>query len=102
MLRAHVVGARAVGRLQVRSEFSAAQLCWGLIVQAKRLYGADAGARLESFGLRRSEDMGRVVYALVSAGLLKARPSDRPEDFENVLEVRAALMSTESVTAGDG
>jgi uncharacterized repeat protein (TIGR04138 family) len=44
-------------------------------------------------GLRRSEDVGRVVYALVSAGLLTAQESDRPEDFAGVFDVRAALAT---------
>jgi uncharacterized repeat protein (TIGR04138 family) len=84
------VRARTLGRLQVRSDFKAGPLCRGLVDQARRLYGPNAGERLESFGLRRSEDIGRVVFALVAAGLLNAQPSDRPEDFNDVLDVRAA------------
>ena len=89
----NAVRARACGRLQVSAQFDAQALRGGLLELARRRYGPEAADRLESMGLRRSEDIGRVVYALVAAGLLKVQESDRQEDFAGVVDVRAALAN---------
>jgi uncharacterized repeat protein (TIGR04138 family) len=68
---------------------------------ARHRFGADAADTLESFGLRSSHDIGKVVFGLVAVGFLKAEESDRLEDFDGVLNVRAAL-SQSAVRANDG
>jgi hypothetical protein len=35
-------------------------------------------------GLTSSEQLGRVVFALVDCGLLKAEPSETPADFDGL------------------
>ena len=42
---------------------------------------AEARELLAEWHLSTSEDLGRVVYAMVDAGLLTTRPGDHPDDF---------------------
>lgn len=46
--------------------------------------GEDTGAILGELGLRRSEDVGRVVFGLVSAGLARRHESDSDSDFQGL------------------
>jgi uncharacterized repeat protein (TIGR04138 family) len=47
----------------------------------------------EWWGIRTTRDWGEVVWALIRAGLLHANEADRIEDFDNVYDVRVALMA---------
>jgi uncharacterized repeat protein (TIGR04138 family) len=46
--------------------------------------GDDTAAVLRELGLRRSEDVGRVVMALVKKGLVRRQESDAESDFEGL------------------
>jgi uncharacterized repeat protein (TIGR04138 family) len=87
------VHANLHGRLQTRASTHAGALCWGLIYHARHRFGPAAASALASFGLTDSADIGRVVYALVAAGLLRAEPADRPGDFTGVLHIPTALAT---------
>ena len=52
---------------------------------------AAAGELLTEWRLTTSEDLGRVVFALVAAGLLVAQPGDRPEDFAGLYTLDTLL-----------
>jgi uncharacterized repeat protein (TIGR04138 family) len=47
-------------------------------------YGLMARSVLEHWGMRHTEDFGRIVYSLVEAGVLVTQPGDRVEDFHGV------------------
>jgi uncharacterized repeat protein (TIGR04138 family) len=47
-------------------------------------YGLLARTVLEHWGIRGTEDFGRIVYTLVEVGLLVTQPGDRVEDFHGV------------------
>jgi uncharacterized repeat protein (TIGR04138 family) len=47
-------------------------------------YGLLSRSVLEHWGIRRTADIGTIVYTLIDAGLLVRRDEDRPEDFEDV------------------
>jgi uncharacterized repeat protein (TIGR04138 family) len=79
------------GRDQVRAHISAPELSWGFIAYADNRFGATAANMLESMGLRDSADLGRVIFALVEAGMLTASDGDLLSDFTGVLTVRSAL-----------
>mgnify|MGYP000050085042 CR=1 FL=1 len=41
---------------------------------------------LEHWGIRSTRDLGRIVFALVEAGILVAQPQDTPADFDGVYD----------------
>ena len=92
------VRAKLHGSAQVNASSNAHLLCWGLMDHARHRFGADAADVLESFGLRTSHEIGKVIFGLVSIGFLQAEESDRPEDFKAVLEIRAALSCTKGTS----
>lgn len=49
-------------------------------------FGLTARTVLGHWGIARTEDIGRVVYTLIEAGLLIQHPSDRIEDFDAVYD----------------
>jgi uncharacterized repeat protein (TIGR04138 family) len=46
------------------------------------------------WGVLRTEDIGAIVFELVDAGHLSARPEDRPEDFATGIDLPAALAAS--------
>jgi uncharacterized repeat protein (TIGR04138 family) len=46
-------------------------------------FGNSAKSTLAGWGIRRTEDFGEIVFAMINAGLLSKRPEDRQEDFAN-------------------
>ena len=47
-------------------------------------FGLLARSVLDHWGVRRTEDFGRIVYSLVEVGVLTTQPGDRVEDFNGV------------------
>lgn len=60
---------------------SGQELCEGIRLYATREYGPMAYRVLTSWGLRRTEDFGEIVFNLVEKGVLGKTESDRKEDF---------------------
>jgi uncharacterized repeat protein (TIGR04138 family) len=46
-----------------------------------------AAAKLEAWGIQRSEDVGRIVTALIGARRLVPSETDRAEDFNGLFEI---------------
>ncbi len=74
------------GRLDARRHVTGEELSWGCRDFAIRQFGPMARTVLEHWGVRRSEDFGRIVFTLVDVGLLVTQPGDRVEDFANRFE----------------
>ena len=66
-------------------------LCEGLCDFALSQFGRLARTVLESWGVRRSEDVGEIVFNMVGAGLLRKTDEDRREDFAGVVDFQEAL-----------
>ena len=64
-----------------RRHLSGPELLDGMLALARDEFGPLARAVFEEWGLERSEDVGEMVFQLVEAGQLSARPEDRREDF---------------------
>ncbi|HKV74034.1 MAG TPA: Minf_1886 family protein [Gemmatimonadales bacterium] len=71
-------------RLEVRRHVTGQELAWACRDFAVERFGLLARPVLEHWGVRRTEDIGRIVYSLVQAGLLAALPTDREEEFAAV------------------
>lgn len=72
---------------------SGQELCLGLRDFAIRQYGLLARTVLESWGIRRTEDFGRIVFAMVEAELMKKTDDDSLDDFQEVFEFDEAFSN---------
>ncbi|MCL4864805.1 MAG: hypothetical protein KJZ47_02850 [Gemmatimonadales bacterium] len=68
-------------RLAQRRHVSGEELAWCCRDFAIRQFGPMSRTVLEHWGVRRSDDFGRIVFTLVEVGLLVTQPGDREEDF---------------------
>jgi uncharacterized repeat protein (TIGR04138 family) len=67
------------------------ELCEGLCQYALAQFGRLARTVLGHWGVRRSEDIGEIVFNMVEVGLLRKREEDRREDFAGVVDFGEAL-----------
>jgi uncharacterized repeat protein (TIGR04138 family) len=74
-----------------KRHISGQQLCLGLRDYAILQYGRLARTVLSSWGVRRTEDFGRIVFAMVEAGWMRKQDDDTIEDFENVFDFDEAF-----------
>ena len=72
---------------------SGQQLCLGLKDFATRQYGLLARTVLSSWGVRKTEDFGRIVFAMVEAGWMRKQDDDTLTDFQDVYEFDEAFGS---------
>lgn len=54
-------------------------------------YGPLARTVLEHWGIHETEDVGRVVFAMVEQGILIKQDDDRPEDFADLFDFEEAF-----------
>ena len=80
-------------RLPERRHLGGRELAEGCRDLALARYGVLARTVLEHWGLRRSEDIGEVVFALVNTGLLMSQPTDTKEDFVQAFDFHEAFDS---------
>lgn len=64
-----------------RRHLTGPELVQGLLGCAAREFGVMAATVFDEWAVRRPEDVGVMVFHLVEAGQLSARPEDRREDF---------------------
>lgn len=69
-----------------RRHITGQQLCMGLRDFATQRYGLLAGAVLGRWKIRRTEDFGTIVYALIDRGELRASERDTIDDFKGVFD----------------
>ena len=74
---------------------SGQQLCLGLRDYAIEKYGRLARTVLDHWGLRSTDDFGRIVFAMVEVGLMRKTDEDTPEDFANVYDFDEAFAPSQ-------
>lgn len=72
------------GRLPERRHVTGPELTMACRDFALEHYGLLARTVLDHWGVRGTEDFGRIVFSLVEVGLLVTQPDDRVEDFHEV------------------
>ncbi len=79
----HAVQARPRERRNdpVRRPQSGGELLRAVVSLARQEFGSMAPVVFREWGVRRNEDVGEIVFQLVGAGQLSARPEDTIEDF---------------------
>lgn len=79
--------------LGIGHHVSGQELCMGLRDLAIERFGVLARTVLEVWHIRRTNDFGEIVFALVEAGLLRKTDEDAIEDFEDVFDFDEAFQS---------
>lgn len=70
---------------------SGQELSWGLRRYAIKKYGVMARAVLGHWGITRTSDFGRIVFAMVDSKLMQKTDEDDVRDFERVYEFAKAF-----------
>lgn len=74
-----------------RRHISGAELARAVRDLAIGRFGVLAREVLDHWGIRRTEDIGDIVFAMVEQGLLAAQPNDSRDDFADVYDFDAAF-----------
>lgn len=74
---------------------SGQQLCLGLRDFAIDRYGLMAPVVLRHWNVRRTDDFGRIVFAMIDEGLMTKTDEDTPEDFRAVFDFEEAFSRQE-------
>lgn len=72
---------------------SGKQLCLGLRTYALQRYGLLARTVLHRWNIKGTEDFGKIVFAMVDAGLMRKTDEDTPEEFEGVFDFHEAFRT---------
>lgn len=70
---------------------SGRQLCLGLRDYATRQYGRMARTVLRCWHINSTEDFGRIVFAMIDAGLMRKTEEDSIDDFRGVYDFDEAF-----------
>jgi len=70
---------------------SGPELAQGVRELALERFGPMARTVLEHWGIHATEDVGRVVFAMVEQGILIKQDGDNPEDFSDVFDFEEAF-----------
>jgi len=70
------------------------QLCLGLRDHALERWGMLAPTVLDSWNIHRTDDFGRIVFALIEHGQLSKTPQDTLEDFRAVYDFDEAFATS--------
>lgn len=70
---------------------SGQQLCLGLRDYAIKRYGLMARSVLHRWNVKRTDDFGRIVFAMIDEGLMRKTPEDSLDDFANVFDFEEAF-----------
>ncbi|MHC5001699.1 MAG: Minf_1886 family protein [Planctomycetota bacterium] len=76
---------------EVDRHISGQQLCLGLRDYAIEQYGLLAPTVLSHWHIRRTEDFGRIVFAMIDAGLMTKTDEDSLDDFRGVFDFGEAF-----------
>ncbi|MDX2017186.1 MAG: hypothetical protein SFY95_06030 [Planctomycetota bacterium] len=78
---------------------SGQQLCLGLKDYAQARYGLLARTVLDKWHIRKTDDFGKIVFAMIDAGLMRRTEDDSLEDFRGVFDFGEAFATLETKRA---
>lgn len=87
-------GREAMDELEVTGDerhVDGRQLCMGLRDFALTQYGMLARTVLNRWGVQRTDDFGRIVFAMIEAGFMRQSDEDVFEDFQGVYDFTEAF-----------
>lgn len=80
-----------VSKLPKPRHVTGAELLLGIRDYALEQFGPMARTVLHYWGIRKTLDFGKIVFALIEVGILRKQPEDKLEDFENVFDFKKAF-----------
>ncbi|MCA9291152.1 MAG: hypothetical protein KDA25_08485 [Phycisphaerales bacterium] len=80
---------------EIDRHISGQQLCMGLRDFAIQQYGMLAPVVLDRWFVRRTDDFGRIVFAMIDSGLMSKTEKDNVDDFRMVYDFDEAFCPTE-------
>lgn len=80
------------GKPQVNRHVTGPQLLEGFRLHVLETYGPMSYALLHNWGLRRSSDVGNIVFNIIDTGLFGRSPEDNLEDFADVYDFKEAFL----------
>jgi uncharacterized repeat protein (TIGR04138 family) len=78
-------------RLEERRHITGQELAEGCRDLALERFGVMSRLVLEHWGIRATEDIGHIVFALVDLGMLLSQPNDTIADFADVFDFDQAF-----------
>jgi uncharacterized repeat protein (TIGR04138 family) len=81
------------GKTETGSHVDAAELLDGFRQLALKEFGPMVMTVLEYWGVKDSEDVGRMVFDLIKVGVFGKTESDSLEDFHQALDFHAAFVA---------
>lgn len=78
--------AQDLGLIDESRHVDGTQLCLGLRDHAIARYGLLAKSVLNKWGIYETLDFGKIIFALVDAGLMRTTDEDSIEDFDDVYD----------------
>ena len=87
-----------VGLQEMDRHVSGQELCMGLKNYALEQYGMLAPIVLEKWNINRTDDFGRIVFAMIDAELMSSSNDDTPDDFHAVFDFHDVFSRGELLT----
>lgn len=81
----------------VEKHITGQDLCQAAKDYAISQYGLMAKMVLANLGIRKTSDIGDIVYHLIDIGYMRKTKEDRREDFDNVFDLAAELENGFSI-----
>ncbi|MBA4064461.1 MAG: hypothetical protein C0501_12255 [Isosphaera sp.] len=85
------LGRRAEAEDAADEHVSGAELLRGVCDLAVATFGMMAPVVFAQWNVRTTDDVGRIVFALIRVGLLSKSDRDAPEDFRDLFDLPKAL-----------
>ena len=80
-----------VTKLPKARHITGPELLEGIRDYALEQFGRMSRTVLNYWGIKKTDDFGRIVFALVEVGILRKQPEDKIEDFHNVYDFKEAF-----------
>lgn len=87
--------AKKLGKLHAEGaarHMDGAQLALGIRDFATERYGCAAAHLLISAGIRKSDDIGAIVFQLIEAGIFGKSETDHPDDFRGIFDFHESFV----------
>ncbi|MCS5617369.1 MAG: hypothetical protein O3C39_05960 [Planctomycetota bacterium] len=78
-------------RRQAERHVSGQELCEAARQYGQQQYGYLAPTVLATWGIRRTDDIGQIVFNMIDIGQMRKTRSDKLEDFQDVFQFRDAF-----------
>jgi uncharacterized repeat protein (TIGR04138 family) len=100
---------RMVGRVPLGGEapteehhVSGKEILEGAVDLAREEYGFLARTVFQQWGIRRTDDVGEIVFNLIESGLLSKTDTDSRADFHDVFDLDRALSEGFTISLAEG